>query len=98
LKNTNSNGDYPASGCSGLGYFYSVANHGLSQEQLAFDFAILIVLPLISTLTFFLLKLSVKINKDYFMFKLFPFQWKPKKWHSLLKHDHRQRRWFFNEK
>jgi hypothetical protein len=58
---------------------WHIYNNGLSKENLALDVSILLLLPLAITLLLFLFKLSVKIDKNYLMFKMFPFHWKYKK-------------------
>lgn len=49
-------------------------NYGISENQLTFDLFILIILPLTISLTLYLFTLSIKINDEYLMFRLFPFQ------------------------
>lgn len=58
---------------------WHIFNNGLSKENLVFDISILLLLPLVVTLLLFLIKLSVIIDENYLMFRLFPFHWKYKK-------------------
>ena len=52
---------------------WHIYNNGLSKENLAFDISILLLLPLAISLLLLFLKLSVRIDKNYLMYKMFPF-------------------------
>lgn len=58
---------------------WHIYNSGFSAEHLVYDISILLLLPLAITLLLFLFKLSIKIDKNYFMFKMFPFHWSYRK-------------------
>lgn len=56
-----------------------IYHNGFSTEHLVYDISIIILLPLTITLFLFFLKLSIKMDKNYFMFKMFPFHWSYRK-------------------
>ena len=58
---------------------WHIYNNGLSRENLFFDILILLLLPIVITLLLFLIKLSVIIDRNYLMLRMFPFHWKYKK-------------------
>src|SRR5690554_2791272 len=58
---------------------WHIYNNGLSRENLTIDISILLLLPLTITLLLFFFKLSIKIDKDYLTFKMFPFHWSYRK-------------------
>jgi hypothetical protein len=54
---------------------WHIYNKGLSNEKLIVDITVLVLLPITFTLLLFFLKLSIRIDKNYLMFKMFPFHW-----------------------
>src|SRR5690554_17324 len=58
---------------------WHIYHNGFSMEHLVYDISILILVPLTITLFLFFLKLSIKNDKNYFTFKMFPFHWSYRK-------------------
>ncbi len=54
-------------------------NHCLSDIAKSAEIFILILLPLAVTILIAMFHLSIKIDKNYFMFKMFPFHWSYRK-------------------
>lgn len=52
-----------------------IYNNELLSKNLVVDIAVLFLIPLIVTLLLFLFKLSIKVDKEYLKFKMFPFHW-----------------------
>lgn len=48
---------------------------GISTEHKMYDILILLILPLTINLLLLFFRLSIKIDKKYFKFKMFPFHW-----------------------
>ena len=58
---------------------WHIYKNGISTEHTIYGILIILMLLLTIALLLFLFELSIKIDKEYFMFKMFPFYWQYRK-------------------